>query len=187
MNECFKVEYVKFDSQEEHDFNEWIKEALGAGYIQDACYHPETYVLIPRAARKVNKTMKTKIKTIEKFLFHEHCYTLDFCFEATDKFQQLDHKLISTNNRQYYIDVKGGFSIYNNHREFSINQKIMLEKYNIYVNMVEPKKMFKHTFCPEKCRYTDKTKQPRKHYYEMPTINDALQCNIIKTNNIEWL
>jgi hypothetical protein len=62
-----------------------------------------------------------------------------------------------------WIDVKGGYSIYNNHREFAINQKLMMQVYGIYVQKVEPIKLFKRLgWYPDRYRWTDGGKLRRK-------------------------
>ena len=177
----------KHDSPEELWFHHWLKEAENAGYVENVQFHPEAFLLMERASRLTLKRMKTKNKVTDMFLLHPHSYTADFKFEATEKFQELDHKLVSMDNKTFFIDVKGGYNIYNNVREFRINQKLVYYRYGIYVNEVVPKTIFVRTFCPQICQYTEKTFQPRKHYYAMPSISEALKCTKIKSKPIEWV
>lgn len=176
-----------FDSPEEMEFHCWAKEALKHGYIDSVEYHPEAYELTAKASRMMIKQMKTKTKAVEKFLCHPHSYTLDFLIVGNDRFNTLAHNLISMDNKIYYIDIKGGFSIYNNHREFSINRKLLFQKYGIYVNDVTPKQFFKTTFCPVACALTEKNGKPRKHYRDMPTVFEALKDTAVKCPPIEWV
>ena len=182
---------IEFDSQEELDFFWWCQEAQTHGFIERFDYHPESYKLSARASVKVLKEMKTKTKEVDKFLLHPHEYTPDFIIYATDRFGVLNHKLFSLDNLTFYIDVKGGFSIYNNEREFSLNQKWIWQAYGIFINKLVPKAFFKQNFCPGRAAVT-KTGKPRKHYDAMPSVFHALDfsevvsppVNFIKTSRI---
>jgi len=147
MKKTFTKDNIQFDSREELLFYRWCKEAKNGGYINDFCYHPKPFILSERVTIRTQKQMKAKIKTVDRFLLHPHEYTPDFVIEPTLKLGEFKHGLEALEN-QFYIDVNGGFNLYNNHREFSINQKWVYEKYGIFINKVEPKKFFAKTWKP---------------------------------------
>jgi len=152
MKKIFTEDNIQFDSHEELVFYRWCKEAEMAGYLERFEYHPKPLKLSGRIVRRTQKILKAKIKTIDKFLLHPHEYTLDFVLYPTVLFERFKHGLVEFVDNVYYIDVKGGFNLYNNHRDFSINQKWVYEKFGIYVNKVEPKKFFAKTWTPGSAR-----------------------------------
>lgn len=170
----FTADGIYFDSQEEVEFYHWCKEAEAHGYIKDFLYHAESYPLSDRVAVQEEKMLKTKVKTVEKFLLHPHEYTPDFIIYPTEKFLEFDHDL-----RPYFemifIDVKGGFGIYHNQREFSINQKWMYSKYGIFVNKVVPEKFFKRTWVPAAATVSPKKKTARKKYAGFRRVNNEIE------------
>jgi hypothetical protein len=177
---------IEFDSKEEREFFWWSEEAQRAGFIKRYDYHPEALNLFERASKPYRKELKTKSKIVDRFLLHPHDYTPDFVIYAYPRFRSLNHGLIAMDNETFYIDVKGGFSIYNNEREFSINQKAVYHFYGIYVNKVIPKEFFRKTFCPARAARTG-TGQPRKHYSHMPTVRHALAQFSELSPPIEWV
>lgn len=148
MKKTFTKDNIQFDSREELLFYRWCKEAKEAGYLRNFNYHPEPFKLSERVALHYCKQLKTKIKEVEKFLLHPHEYTADFTIEPHPVFDDFSHGLEMRGDELYFIDVKGGFNLYNNHREFSINQKWVYEKYGIFINKVEPEKFFAKTWRP---------------------------------------
>ena len=143
-------------------------------YCVEYTYQPDSFVLAEKFEYAVDLKLKTKTNRIAKTLLQAHVYSPDFLIEWTQKgiekfCQRIWHhrvtereKKISTSkifllcsSSESYIDVKGGFSIYNNHREFSINQKWMLQKHDIYVQKIDPIKIFQKTFYPERFLWTD--------------------------------
>ncbi len=158
--------YHKFDSQEEQEFYWWCDEAFEAGLIECFRFHPKPWILSEKITYPVIKKLKTKTKTVDKHLFHPHIYTPDFVIvsEGVDGLERYGHNV-------YVIDVKGGFSIYNNHREFSINQKWVWQKFGLYVNRVIPKKFFKKTWVPAKAILSPKQKKVRKCYVGFKTLS----------------
>jgi len=169
----FSADGIGFDSQEEIEFYHWCKEAKEHGYIKDFVYHPEPFVLAKRVTVKEEKVLKTKVKTVERFLLHPHEYTTDFFIMPTEKFEEYKHGLVSSIS-VFYIDVKGGFDIYHNEREFSINQKWMYAKYGIFVNKVVPEKFFKRTWVPAAAMLAPKKKTIKKKYVGLKKINNKI-------------
>jgi len=177
---------IYFDSYEEREFFWWLEEASHAGLVKGFRYHPESFNIFERASVPVRKELKTKCKVVERFLLHPHEYTPDFIFTVRERFRILDHGLTAMDNLTYYIDVKGGFSIYNNEREFSINQKAMYHFYGVFVNKVIPRDFFQRTYCPAMAA-TTKTGQPRKHYKDMPNIRRVLLKNTVACPAIDFV
>jgi hypothetical protein len=160
---------IEFDSEEESEFYAWCEEARRHEYIESFTYHPESYELTPRASMIVQKQLKTKVKEVEKFLFHPHSYTPDFHIIPTPKMNEVKHGLLTTGDT-YLIDVKGTFSRFHDEKSFSINQKLLFYRYNLIVNKVIPAKFFPKTWVPVSCRLT-KTGKVRKPYKNCQTVD----------------
>ena len=175
-----------FDSSEEREFYYWCEEAQRAGFIHRFEYHPNSFNITERASVPVRKELKTKSTVVDKFLFHPHEYTPDFILYINPRFRTLNHGMIAMDNQTYYIDVKGGFSIYNNEREFSINQKLIYYFYSLFINKVIPKEFFQKTYCPARSARTG-TGLPRKHFKDMPTIRHAMALNTVATPEIDFV
>ncbi|MDB4302158.1 hypothetical protein N9924_01185 [bacterium] len=169
-----KYKGIEFDSQEEIEFYMWYKEAEEAAIFYDLHMQVE-YDLSPRQSRKETKELKTKTKIVDKFLLHPHKYTSDFEFIIFDNY--LKHKFPFVLNENYFIivDVKGSFNQHGGDREFSINQKWLYHEQGDYVNKVVPEKLFKATWCPKEARLTPKTKQVKKKYARMKTIEEFMR------------
>jgi hypothetical protein len=175
-NKKSNIEYdgICFDSTEELEFYHWCIEAKKYKIISDFKYNCETYQLSPKQTISETKKLKTKTKIVDKHLFHEHVYSPDFHLFKGERWSAIDNicKLLSTHDdqKEIVIDVKGTFQKHDGSRSFSINQKWMYDKYQIYINKLIPEKFFKLTWVPEKCKITAKTKQIRKKYENTPTI-----------------
>lgn len=166
---------IEFDSKEEVDFYCWLKEAEQYGIIKGFKYNHTHYVLSNKETTTVYKKLKTKTKTVEKHLFHEHVYTPDFWIFPAPKLDLFDHGLITTHNPdEIIVDVKGTFQLNDGSRSFSINQKWMYSKYGIYVNKLIPEKFFQKTFCPLYCKHTPKTKKIRAKMKNVPTLEEKI-------------
>jgi hypothetical protein len=163
---------IEFDSEEELEFYYWVKEALEFGFISKFDYNCVSYDLAPKQTYTVEKQLKTKVKIVEKHLFHNHIYTPDFIIYPDKRWGLLGdtHKLLELNGHPIVIDVKGAFQNFDGNRSFSINQKWMYDKHGIYVNKVIPSKFFETTWLPKECRLTKKTKQVRKKYKDFPSL-----------------
>ena len=85
-----KKEYLhnslKMDSQEEIDFQNWIEEALQAGYLSNVAYHPVPFLITPKQTYTEEKQLQTKVKVIERTLLQPHTYQPDFIIDVTQKF-----------------------------------------------------------------------------------------------------
>ena len=164
-----KINPQEMDSEEEKQFYAWLLEAQAIGLVSNIEYPTGTFELACRASMQVEKQLKTKVKTVDKFLFHPHKYTPDFVF--------VWHGLVSpfvTLQNTTWADVKGTFNQHGDPKQFSINQKWMYQKFGIYVNKVVPVKLFQKTWVPEICRYTPKQNKTVKKYAGVGTVEDYL-------------
>ncbi|OGV45828.1 MAG: hypothetical protein A2017_18175 [Lentisphaerae bacterium GWF2_44_16] len=168
---------IEFDSREETDFYHWCIEAEAHGYIKDFHYHTEYFTLCERASIKGKEVLKTKVKIVDKFLLHPHIYTPDFIIFPALKFNELEHGL--KGSEKIYIDVKGGSDIYHNEREFSINQKWVYSKYQIFINKVIPEIFFKKTWCPVAALYHKRTGEILKKYQGLKQISQMQNTQLV--------
>ena len=183
------------DSPEELWMSFWLDEVFKAGYIASFQHHPEAYLLAPAFSYKYDKHLKTRTKELESNLLSPHLYSPDFLVNwnktargifwnsILDRVQLKNIPFVAQEtedgNNDYYsiVEVKAGFSMYNMGREFSINQKWMMQRFGVYVNktIISNKKgLFKDTFTPEKYLLTDKSKQNRKLHFKPRTIEEFI-------------
>lgn len=153
-----------FDSKEELDVYEWIDEAKRIGFVENFIYQPPSFTLFD--GRKNDKN---------KFIVRPHIYTADFKLIMTDKWLNFrkNNKIKifdKFDEKEIYIDVKGTWSRFSDGRDFQINFKWMLDKFNIYVWKVIPIKFFEKTWLPEKCVVTRKTKKISSKYKNLKTF-----------------
>jgi hypothetical protein len=148
-------------------------EAREHGLIDEIVYQPGPFVLSPRASVTVEKQLKTKIKTVDKFLFHKHSYTPDFSFYLQRGV--LNEYFHNPVRGWVVIDVKGGFNKYGDPKQFSINCKWMWQKYEIFVEKIVPEKLFKKTWVPGICRLSPKQRKPVKKYIGVPVISEFME------------
>jgi len=172
---------IEFDSPEELEFYHWLVEAKDNRIIHEFNTSPDTYLLTPDVRIECVKYLKTKTKDVIRQLLKPHYYTPDFEFTVTDPrvpyFLNVYASTTGSETIRYIVDVKNStYSIYNNHREFSINQKLMFMKHGIYIPVIDPRKIFKATFVPEEIRYykNRKVKTERKPFKGMYGVNDFL-------------
>lgn len=169
---CFSKDY-SVDSNEEVAFLHWCEESYQNKLIDiefDNFYQPPAYELLP--------CIKIQDGKKEKTLLREHSYTLDFIIIPTDKlfelFPKLEKYLIKSFDNKCYIDIKGMFNKNGGDRTFSINQKLLYNKYQIYVNKVIPNKLFINSFLPEKEKYSPKKHQLREKYKDLKLLNEFI-------------
>ena len=168
----------EFQSNEEKWFSYYISELKNAGYIKEAVYQPEPFELSPDLFAHVFERGKKENKFVEIKLTREAVYTADWLIEwdrialgvvawhcggvydkgffpyrkaHKDKFIPffaftLDNKLVS------YVDVKGTFSGAHGLSKFSLQQKWLLNVYEIFVQKIvvslDEKGIFARTFTP---------------------------------------
>ena len=163
-----------FASAEEWQVYNWLNEADEYGLVRGIEYQPGPFELSPRVRVKGLKRLKTKSKEIDKFLFHPHKYTPDFGFTVvSDAFKRVfKHPQEGLYGADVIIDVKGGFNPFGDPKQFSINQKWMFQKFGLYVEKIVPEKLFKKTWVPEVCRWTEKQHKPVKKYIGVMTVGE---------------
>ena len=156
---------LKLDSKEELQFFYWLTDAKKLGIVKSWQYHPDSFMLVEKTNYvPLFKNPKKK----EKFLMREHVYTADFKFVLSEKFGEAfnDAFFLAENNRlpsgdfEIYVDTKGTFMIGGTDRAFSINKKLVWQKYGIYINKVVTKLFLQKYGCPSDCKITPKTKKP---------------------------
>lgn len=155
MKKTYNYNGIIYDSQEEVDFAQWIEEAAKAGYIEQVEYHPAPFLITDKKTIPVEIQLKTKTKTVNKHLLAAHAYQADFRIVFSDLFlKKYDHGLLTAKAlNEFWIDVKGTFNQNDAHRRFSIDQKLVYDKYGIFINKVIPAYFFKHTWVPLACAF----------------------------------
>jgi len=194
---------MSFDSPEELWFRWWIDEVVEAGYIYSYHYHPEPYLLAPAFSYKYDKHLKTKTKILESNLLAPHIYTPDYRIDWHKNAEGIFYNSIrdrvnlksipfvaqetEDGYNSYYsiVEIKAYFSKFHAVKEFSINQKWIMQKHGVYVHKIiisNIKGLFKYTFCPGKYLLTDKAKKNRTLHFEPRTLEEYIHDNMQKRN-----
>jgi len=201
-----------YASNEEWYFSWYLQELENAGFIHSIQYQPKPFKICDPATKPVKLYGKRKgWYEKEISLLQGSTYTADWLWYWTEKaakiffapskmFHFKDYPFIVNqrhNGLQWIffsvIDVKGNFDPNNNVRMFSMNQKIIYEKYKIYVQGIVPKPsvklkdkdgkkldqsiirpksaLFYSTFTPSRYLRTDGGKDQRLIHFEKRTIN----------------
>lgn len=162
---------IKFDSAEEVYFAMWLNELEKAGYV-DKWVKVVTPIKLTKGLKIPYKKVtqlktKVKIEDKEKSILNPSEYTPDFRVAFTEKGHDLfcswltiadfnPNALFFTNNDGiqqknvpvYVFEIKPSFDQNNMERLFRNNQKFLWDKYEIFVNLVEPISLFEKTFLP---------------------------------------
>ncbi|MFW5887117.1 MAG: hypothetical protein ACOCUL_05105 [Bacteroidota bacterium] len=186
-------------STEEMHLYWYLKEIQEAGFIHHLKYQPKPFFIHDAYSIewKDFTPAKTKKKTYRKNLLLKEQYTADFYFRwdpkifgilfmSWNKPDILDNRFktipfISNYNteRDYHfsiIDVKGSYNQNDAYRRFSKDQKNVFYRYNIYVQKIIPKDLFKQTFIPSRYLFCDKeTKRTRKINFEIMLMKQYLK------------
>lgn len=152
-NKKSKIKYnsIEVDSIEEYQFFCWVDEAKALGILLEYEYQPEEFAL---TNRYMYVPYYNNAKQKSKPLLREHIYTSDFKLvfdskygEILSKAFKIDETMINhvLNTITVYVDVKGAFNKMGGDRLFSIHQKLIYDKFRIYVNKIVPKEFF--TLC----------------------------------------
>ena len=168
---------LSFDSNEEREFHWWCEEAKEDGLLRSFSYHPESFELSKSVWVDVVKQMKTKLKPDKMFLLHDHEYTPDYQLWFNTRLLESRLKVLKSSCIQdvlmgttigtlyeVWVDVKGGYSTFDDGRTFSINVKWMWQAYKLYMNKVIPKQHFKQFWLPERAKWTEKTRELKTPY-----------------------
>lgn len=163
----FQYKQIGFDSNQQIQMYKWLQEAVQHNIVLQFEYQPESFMLF-QSTRKDGK-----------HLLRQHVYTTDYKVKFNPSVMEQNKELRKifrhTLDQEYqYIDIKGGYNIWNNHSQFSINRKWVYQVYKIFVYMIQVEKLFKETWVPEQCRWTPKTKKLRKKYQENIVIQQYL-------------
>ena len=169
-NKQNKWTLLGFDSQEEYFFDAWLKE-LGVSYK----YKPEPFVLCEPVKLKIQKQRSIG----EVHLLHGLQYQPDFFLDRfPDRIanivtsvdiwhepikESLKNVLFISSGGVCWIDTKGSNfmgSSRSSDIRFAPIQKMVYQKFNVYVNSVVPEKLFERTFAPE-CFFWSETGKER--------------------------
>lgn len=161
----FNYENISFDSNQEIFFYKWLQQAKQNGIVVQFQYQPKQFLLCQ------------SVKINNKHALRQHVYTADYKISFDkDMFEKVKHIFKFDNGgHEIYVDIKGGFNLYNNHTQFSINRKWVYSKYFIYVYKIQVDSLFEKTFVPQGCRYTDKTKKLRQKYKQHRLIKQFME------------
>lgn len=204
---------ASFDSKEEWYFSLWLDEIEKQGFIERFVYHPKPFVLSDKIEVSFIKKLKTKEKTEFSVILDDHQYQADWFIHWTVKGRGLLWELIDKckESPKHYpflaqyserkgcysvIDVKGTFNQNDAWRRFSIDQKWIFQKYNIYVQKVIPvpqiykghirpkSALFLTTFTPVRYLLTDGARKDRIIKFPHNTIQQFIS-QLNSTKNID--
>ena len=186
---------LTFDSVGEMHFYWWCEELMELGIIKEIKEQPDAFVLSNKEVLSYVKPMKkTEDKIIEKTILNGHEYTPDFkivwdpsaedfFFVNIDRTSPLQNKetidLIKGDvSNTTFIEVKPAFDQNNMTRLAVLNQKWVMDKFNIFINIVIPEKLFEKTFTPHRYLTCDKSPKPRTiKYKNIKTVKDFINFN----------
>jgi hypothetical protein len=170
---------IAVDSQEEVMTIMYFEELMEAGYV----FNIQRAGPISLSDRLENKytevvEMKTKTKTVQKnqILLEDHVYTPEFIISWTTKGCDLFTNVFTgfvpkkfekpfiSQGSSTWIEVKPNFDQNNMTRLFKINQKWMWQRHQIFVNLIQPHKLFQETFTPKAWLLTPTSKQRVIHW-----------------------
>ena len=197
---------IEYASDEERYFSWWLDEVLEAGFINRVKYQPKPFVITESVKYRWFKQLKSKQKAIDSELFRKHEYQADWLIIWENKAKDLffgylndltleakkeDYPFLAHYNKatHYYysiVDVKGTFNQNDAYRRFSIDQKLVWDKYQKYIQKIIPAPavsksgkltpagaLFVKTFMPDNYRFTP-TGKYRKIRFPVRTLNEFL-------------
>jgi hypothetical protein len=192
---------IKYDSEFEVLFAQWLKESSNHGYIEKAEYHPESYVLSPPVFRTCWKQdNKGKWKIGKEEVFGKVVYTLDWRITWSEK--ALNSGLIGilkadrrmnefglmaqkTKSGKYvsFIDVKppvktGGHNA--SYRDFAIKAPLIYQMNGHYLQSIVPINAKK----PEDCFFS-RTWAPKEYLFRPRKDGKGYLMNYCKQINID--
>lgn len=169
-----------FDSVGEMHFYWWCEELMQAGFIDNVSPQPSVFELSGSVSLLYLKPMKkVEDKYLEKVILNSHSYTADFMIKFNDSAEKkffinpIDNSplkkehtsLLIGNGMNCHIEVKPIFDQNNMTRLAVLNQKWVMEKFGIFINIVIPEKLFQKTFTPKRYLTCDKSSAKRKIKY----------------------
>lgn len=146
---------IDIDSVEEWSFYNWILELYDLGVVKKYEYQPESFNLV---SDKKYIPLYNNEKKKERSLLRSHEYTADFKVifdksygELLSGYFKIDSGMVHGNEIEIWIDVKGTFQRNGGDRAFSINQKLVYDKFGIYVQKTVPRDLFSILGVPRRC------------------------------------
>ena len=174
---------AEIDSKEELYYTWWLEDLQSKDIIKNF-EKGRTYDLSNKFDIHYIKELKSKSKEETQSIMHDHKYSPDFEIHFNYSNEYINKLLhvydvtcpktskwtnepllvnsIGMPNRSVIVEIKPSFDANNMTRLFRLNQKWMMDKYDIYVNEVEIAKLFESTFTPSRYLYTDKGNQLRQ-------------------------
>uniref|UniRef100_A0A6M3LW84 Uncharacterized protein n=1 Tax=viral metagenome TaxID=1070528 RepID=A0A6M3LW84_9ZZZZ len=168
----------KFDSKDEMYFQWYLEELVKDGEVEKFYFqHPVFHICESKSYTKAANGKGKKYT-----LLREHDYTADFMIVWSELAKERYTTVLSEDKcivypRNFFtsqilpnsegklvsvIEIKPKFDRYNMTRLFKINQKIVYNLYNVYVQEVNYLTVFKNTFVPQRYLLTDSNKHKRK-------------------------
>lgn len=159
-----RINYISGkDSHEEEYFEMWLDELVDIGYIDKYEYQPEPFKLNDSVKYDITIQMKTKTKIKQQTLLQAREYTADYKIFWNEKakfilFQNLGEMynkrpMFIAQDNVTFVDVKGAHNTHSSWQIFEANRKSLWERYNIYVEKIQPigkkKCLFGLTFTPK--------------------------------------
>ena len=181
----------EFKSDEEKYFAWYLDELSKVEIVKRWMYESHTFTLSKSKTYPILRQLKTKARIDQLSLMDEHVYTPDFLIEwnenALNKFVRIiqdetcpvkcpffavrgkqDNKLYT------FIEIKPNFDQHGMERLFRINQKWMYDKYDLFIQLIKPLKLFERTFTPERFLKCDKVDRLRKIDFKIKSLNEYL-------------
>ncbi|MEG0153564.1 MAG: hypothetical protein RR744_10415 [Cellulosilyticaceae bacterium] len=160
------------DSQEEVSFLRWCDEALAKKFItlDTEFYQPCSWTLFTGYKVLDKGKWKTKLRP--------HIYSPDFKLATTDAFRE---RFPIAEQKYFwkvpaatwtYLDIKGRYGV-SSTRSFPIDQKWVLDKFNVFVGKLIPEDLFADTWVPTDERYSPKKHILREKYKTFKTIDEV--------------
>lgn len=172
----YKYKDWVLDSYLEVYFCYYLQELQDRGFIEEFRQHDKTWALTPKFARNYLKQLKTKVNEAEYFICHPSTYTADFNILWTPKasnilfldpskpvtnIKNIPFRLSSTDGSLWsHVEIKSiNESTTSSSISFVIIQKVIMDKYNDFIQKVQPfalsrpaykKCLFYQTFFPKK-------------------------------------
>jgi hypothetical protein len=187
---------LTFDSSGEMHFYWWCEELINAGYIESVLTQPLEFQLSGAIGERYIKPMKkVEDKVMEKIVMNPHIYTPDVQVKWTEKAENIFFirfpQFRIGNNKELLnlikadcdmislIELKPIFDQNNMTRLAVINQKWVMDKFKVFVNIEIPEKLFDKTFTPQRYLMCDvSTAKKRKiNYKNIISLNEFLTNN----------
>lgn len=179
------LEYNNDLSPSENLFVWWLEDLKEYGFLKSYIFEPTSWRIYEPVMFNTLKPMKrVPDKVLEKKLLDKHDYTCDFELKFTDKGIELFLGFIKKNikgelhmdyedvvkpfianecSNRAFIEIKPDNHDYQNKTQFVSNTiKSVWDKFNDYVNLIKPERLFKSTFYPSRYFYNDSGKDYRK-------------------------